>query len=273
MKDVKSLLFYYSMVLTIYAVYYIIRIIYPASRHNDLIYHLAGICVITFFLFGYLFYSWKSNIAEFLKRIRLAAPFALMFLVLIAIVGHGNIRNISSGLLICILLLLKTPNWKQHFSVILIPASIIVILARFLLIPLMDFDNSSEGVLLRVAFSFACFISIFNFYSLYISKVIEDDIPDLKAILVKSIKFSITLSLFLAAVLALLVIGDKQGISLPMQILANSLLAISFLVISYKFDLSLIERKKSKKENRISELHDELNDFYQEELKRTKRKI
>lgn len=124
------------------------------------------------------------------------------------------------------------------------------------------------GILVITLFSFG-----YLFYSLYISKVIEGNIPDLKSILVRSIKFSIAISLFFAAFLFLLDLGDKQKISPLMAALAVPLLAIFFLVICNKFDLSLTKRKKSKEENRISELHDELNDFYQEALKKTKRNI
>jgi hypothetical protein len=195
------------------------------------------------FLLGYLLYSWKSNFSEFLKRIRIAIPFGLAFLILIKVLGFEN-RVMVAGLFICLLLLLKTSNWKTHFWAVLIPASIFIILTKFLLIPILDPGNPHEIGYLG---EFLCYISIMpvvSFFLLYMSKVEESETPDIKAILVRSVKFGIAICILLEATTF---IGIRREISLPTGLIANSLLSILFLVFCYKYDLFLIERKKDSK--------------------------
>jgi hypothetical protein len=265
MKDAKSLLFYFSIVVTIFIVNYIISTIHPSAKGNDPIFWWSGQCVTALFLLGYVLHSWKSNMSEFLKRIRVTIPFALMFLIFIKIMGFGNRGSITAGLIVCILLLFKTPNWKRHFAAILIPATIFIILFRFLLIPL----DRAEGSLLEVTFYVTCIMPILSFFLLYMSKLEHAETPALRPILVRTVKFSIAVSLFFAAFLILSDFFDKQEISLPIQILVSSLLTIFFAGVCYKFDLFLVERKKKK--NRVDELHEELEGLYLEEKVKIKK--
>ena len=268
LKESTSLKLYLFIVATIFIVNYIIHLIYPSVKASDLIFWWSGQCVITVFLLGYVLHSWKSDISEFLKRIRVTIPFALVFLIFIRITGHGSLRSIFAGLFVCILLLFKTPNWKRHFTAILIPVIISVILLKFLVIPLHNLDMPAEGSFLMTTFYVACFVPIVSFLSLYMSKLEPAETPHLKPILVRTIKFTIASEIFFATFLVLDDIGNKKGLSLSFQLVINSLLAICFLVICYVFDLSLIERKKKK--NRSSELQKELNDFYLEQQAKRK---
>ncbi|MHC5061515.1 MAG: hypothetical protein ACYTFK_10590 [Planctomycetota bacterium] len=268
MKESRAIAFYLIIFVTIFILNYIISIIYPTAKANNPIAQAIHASVIVFLL-GYVLYSWKSNMSGFLKRIRATIPFALMFLIFIRIMGYGSFGSTTAGLIVCISLLLKTLNWKRHFAVILIPASISIILFKFFMVPLVDLDCSREEAMLRTTFHVAYFVSIFNFFSLYISKLVHAETPDLRAILIRTIKLSITVGLFFAAFLILNDVGDKKRISLPIQMAVNFLLPICFLVICYIFDISPVERKKKK--NRISELRSELNDFYLEERAKIKK--
>ena len=182
---------------------------------------------------------------------------------------YGNLGSITAGWIICVLLLFKTSSWKRHFCAILIPASIFIILFRFLLIPSYDLEGPAEVPFLRAVVLIVSFTPISSFFLLYVSKLVHTETPDLRAILIRTVKFSIAVILFFAAFLILRDFGYKQGISRPVRLLFISLLAICFLVICYIFDCSLIERKK--KGNRISELRNELNDFYLEERAKIKK--
>ena len=252
-----------------YAVHYMISIIYPPAKDNEQISYWARMCVIALFLLGYLLYSWKSNMSEFLKRLLLAVPFALMLSIFIKIMRFPSRVIIVVGLLTYILLLFKTPNWKQHFSAILIPASIFIIVSKFVLSPLPDLDKPMSSALLRAIFSIACIMPILCFFSLYMYKLVYTDTLNLRVILIRAVKSSIAVILFCAIFFILNAICDQLGISFLIQFMAYSVLTIFFLVIVHIFDLSLIEREKKK--NRISELQKELNDSYLEERAKTKR--
>ena len=270
MKDAKSLLFYFSIVLTIYVVNYIISIIHPSAKGNDPIFWWSGQCVIALFLLGYVRFSWKSNMAELLKRVRFAIPLALIVSIFTIIMRFDSFIGMTAGLFTFILLLFKTSNCKQHFSVIMTLALASVIMLKFLQILFPADGGQMTYPLLRSTLLLACCLPILNFLSLYMSKLLKAETPALRPILVRTVKFSIVVSLFFAIFLILSDIGDERGISLPIQILVSSLLSIFFLVICYIFDLSLIERKKKPK-NIINELHEELEDFYLEEKAKIKK--
>ena len=271
-KESKLLIFYLSLVGTIFIVNYFIRIAIHPTKVDDPIYYISGSCVAVVFLFGYLLYSWKSDMHTFLKRFLFSIPFALCLLIFIHVMGYGNSRTMIAGLFVSLLLLFKTPDWKRHYAAILIPFFIFIILLKFVVLPLLYLSKSTEGSPLRVAVAFTSVTPILSFSMLYISKLLYKSAIEWRAILIRSIKFSIAVSVFFTMYLILTNVGNQVSLSLPVQLLLNTLLSISFLVIGYKFDLLLVERKKTTKKNRRSELHTELHEFYLNEREKLKRR-
>ncbi len=265
MKKTKLIVYSLLLLVTIFVFEAIAKRL-DSEWGNNPIERLSGMYIAIVFFLGYELYSWKSNLSEFLKRVFISIPFAILFSILAKVLGYDIYQSLLAGMFISILLLLKAPNWKKHFAAILIASCAFIISAKFYFAPL---DESQEISFPKQGLIFWGFMLTLSFFLLYISKVLNTFKPDLKAILIRSVKFSITVSLFFAAFLILNDFSDKQGISLSIQILANSLLSICFLVICYIFDLSLIERKKKK--NRISELRNELNDFYLEKRAKIKK--
>lgn len=251
MKNLKSLIWYLLLVGTICIVNFTIKWLHPETRNSDPIFWWGGIWVIMVFLLSYLLYSWKSKFSEFLKRIRIAIPFGLAFLIFIRVLGFEN-RAMVVGVFICLLLLLKTTNWKTHFEAVLIPASIFIILLKFLLIPLLSPGSPPKNVYLGVFFLAISGMPILSFYSLYMSKVLDSKTLDMKVILVRSVKFSIAACILVGTTI-FVSNYDRQYLSFPIQLIINTLLAILFLVVCYKFDLFLIERKNIWKTERAGE--------------------
>ncbi len=270
-KESKLLIFYLSLVGTIYAVNYLIRIAIQPAKVDDPIYHISGVCVAIVFLFGYLLYSWKSDMHTFLKRILISIPFALILLVFIQVMGYGKQMTMLSVFLISLFLLFKTSDWKRHYAAILIPMFVFIILLKFVVLPLVDITKSTEGSVLRIAIAITSVAPILSFSSLYISKLVYTSTIDFKAIIIRSIKFSVVVSVFITMYFILNNIGNRVSLSLPIQLLLNTLLAASFLALCYKYDLLLIERKKTPKKRRISELQNELNEFYLNEREKLKK--
>lgn len=239
---------------------------------NNPIERLSGMYIAVIFYLGYVLYSWKSNLSEFLKRFSISIPFAMMFSVFIKVLGYDIYLSTLAGMFFSILLLLKTPNWKKHFVVILI-ASCVYSISETLFLRLSNpWDELQVNSFAIEGFAFLGLVLTYSFLLLYLGEiVIEERIPDLKAIFIRSLKFSVALSLVVSVYLVLN-FHDRLSLPFPIQLLVNTLLPILFIVIAYKFDLLLIERKKwHKKRNRIDELRSELNEFYLSEREKLKK--
>lgn len=268
-KENISLLFYCGLALTIIGVDYLLKMILPNNSYKASIIRLADIVIIFLFFSGYLLYSWKSDMAEFIKRIRIAIPLTLTVLVF-AMILFGNISKYSGriygGLFIFLVLLLKTPDLKQHFTVIMTLA-----LTAFIILKFSQFLSPAEGEkesYLRATLPFVLNVPIALFFSFYISKVIKGRPFTISSIVYKALKFFITISVFLSLFMLLTIFGKQWGITLPIQLLASSILSIIFIVICYKLDLYPSDRKK----DRTKELHEELENFYLDEKAKLKDK-
>lgn len=247
---------------------------------NNPIERLSGMYIAVIFYLGYVLYSWKSNLSEFLKRFSISIPFAMMFSVFIKVLVYDIYLSTLAGMFFSILLLLKTPNWKKHIVVILIASCVYsIFLTLFLRLsnPWDELQVNSfviEGFTLFAieGFTFLGLVLIHSFLLLYLAKIVKEErIPDLKPIFIRSLKFSVALSLVFSVYLVLN-FHDRLSLPFPIQLLVNTLLTILFIVIAYKFDLLLIERKKwPKKRNRIDELRSELNEFYLSEREKLKK--
>lgn len=268
MKEDKSLIFFCGCVLTILGVNYILGITLPNSSYKDLIMEMVSSCIILLFFSGYLLYSWKSNMAELLKRVRLAIPLAVIVSIFAIIMKFGTYLGIIGGLFTFFLLILKAKNRKQHFTVIMTLALTSVIVLKLDQILLPDEGGQMTYLFLRIVLTLACSMLILVFFLQYMSKLLKTDILDIRAILIKSLKLTIAIIVLFIAFHILSDFGGERGISLTIRILASSLLSICFLVICYKLDILPYERKK----NKINELQEELNDFYLEEKAKLKEK-
>ena len=258
-KESKLLIWYLFLVGAICIVNYIIRITIHPAKVNDPIYYKSGGCIVTLSLLGYILYVWKSDTPELLRRLIRAIPFVLMFLVLIKATGIKIFWSIALGVMLCLFLLFKTPNWKKHFLALLTPAFLSLIFLKFFIIPFHESQDISfaKPILLGVGF-----VLLYSFPALYLSKLGPTKTPDLKPILVRSIKFDVAVSLFFAAFLFLNGPGNRLSLSpsSPVRLLMSIFLSILFLFICYKFDILLVERTKtSKKRNMLSERWEELN--------------
>lgn len=237
---------------------------------NNPIEQLSGMYIAIIFSWGFELYSWKSDLSEFLRRVYISIPFAIMFSVLVKVLGYDFYQSLLAGMFISILLLLKTPDWKKHFVAILIASCVFVIVAKFFFMPwdgLQVISFAKQGVI------FFGFILTQSFFLLYLAEVFKQaKTPDLKPVIMRSVKFSLFISIFFALYLTSNHIGNRLELNLPVQLFINTVIAILFLLIGYRFDLLLVERKKwPKKRSRISELHNELNEFYFKEREKTQK--
>jgi len=214
---------------------------------NNPIEKLSGMYIAVIFYLGYALYLWQFNLSAFLKRFSISIPFAMAFSIFIKVLGYDIYLSTLAGMFCSILLLLKTTNWKKHFVVILVASCV------YSLFETLFFSYSGE--LKIISFATEGFILLglvlpFSFLLLYLPKIVKEErIPDLKAIFIRSLKFSVALSLFF---FVYLVLDERLSLPFSAQLLVNTLLSILFLVIVYKFDLLLIERKKMSEKNILS---------------------
>lgn len=247
-RESISFLIGVGCVLTVIGLNYILRMILPDNSYKARITYLADLAIVILFLSGYMLYSWKSDMAEFLKRTCLAIPLALTVLLFAMLLfGHIsiNVGLIDGGLFIFFLLLLKTPDRKQHFTVIITLALTALMIVKF-----SQFLSPAEGEkdsFLRIALSFVCAAPIVCFFSFYISKAIKGQQFAISSIVFKALKFSIVVSVFFLLFMAWIVFCMERGISFPIQILVSTLLSILFAGVCYRFDFFPIKRKKNKK--------------------------
>jgi len=268
----KTILIVYSLLLfvTIFVFEAVAKRLDPGWGNNP-IERLSGMYIGVIFYFGYVLYSWKSNLSEFLKRFSISIPFAMMFSVFIKVLVYDIYLSTLAGMFFSILLLLKTPNWKKHIVVILIASCMYSIFGTLFLRLSNPWDELQVNSFAIEGFAFLGFVLIHSFLLLYLGEiVIEERIPDLKPISIRSLKFSIAFSLFFF-VYFVLNINDRLSLPFPIQLLVNTLLSILFIVIAYKFDFLLERKKWPKKRNRIDELRSELNEFYLSEREKLKK--
>lgn len=235
-------------------------------RHGDPIRIWVMISVTVILWFSYMSYLWRADLAGFLKRVFVAVPFALIFAVFMIIVTK-TLAGAFFALSVYLFLLYKTPSWKQHFSVTLILASILAVALKFsyaMLNPLIP----QEMWLYRNLFPIVSIVFVGFFYGLYLRKVKDGETVDLRAIFIRILKFIAVFSLYSAVWLTLQEFGERNRISLPMNLMVSGVLTIVFLVICYLFDLMPIERKKKK--SKLNELQSQLNDVYLKEREKSK---
>jgi hypothetical protein len=238
----KSIFIIYSLLLfiTIFTFETIAKRLDPKWGNNP-IERLSDMYVAVLFYLGYVLYLWKFKLSEFLKRLSISIPFAMMFSVFVKLLGYDIYWSTLAGMFCSVMLLLKTTNWKKHFVVILIAS------CAFSIFGTLFFSYSGE--LQVISFAYQGFILlglvlIFSFLLLYLEKTVKEErLPDLKAIFIRSLKFSIALCLFF---FVYLVLNFYDRLSLPysVQLMVNTLLSILFLVVCYRFNLLLIERKE-----------------------------
>jgi hypothetical protein len=282
MKKNAQLLYFIALYFSIFTANICTKMLFPqwAKGSNG---SIPGAVVITLFLLSYALYSWKRDLSGFLKRFYISVPFSLVFMLFgltLCLIeplpaASGKPMIFFAGAAVCILLLFRTPNWKQHFLAILGPAFLFMMLSKFFLMPFVELRGTSLATSLmeiKAALSWAGSMAILSFFLLYLSKLSDQDkAPDLKAILIRSLKFSIALVFLMVILLWMNRLGNKQELSFPFQFLLHTLLAISFFAICYKFDFLLIEQKKNPKKNRRHELQKELEELYLEERAKIKR--
>ena len=237
-------------------------------RYDDPVHFGVRMCVMVTFCLGYMLYLWRADLSGFLKRVLIAVPFALIFAIFLIIVT-GDLALLFSGLSIYLFLLYKTPSWKQHFSVTLILASILVIALKFsyaILNPLIPQEMS----IYRNFFYMVSIVFVVFFWGSYLQKVKEGKTVDLRVILTRMFKFITAFSFYTAAWLTLQQFGERYRISLSINLIVSGVLTIVFLVTIYLFNLMPIERKKkTKKKSKLGELKSQLNDFYIEEREKS----
>lgn len=267
-KESTEWLWFFSVYATVWITEYILRSVYH-FRGDDPIYRRVAMCVVAIFILGYMFYLWRADLAGFLKRVLIAVPFALTFAIFMIMVTR-TLVSILFGLPMYGLLLFKTPSWKQHFSVTLVLASILVVALKFsysMLNPLIP----QEMWLYQNFFPMVSIVFIGFFYGLYLRKVGDGETIDLHAIFIRILKFVAVFSFYTAAWLTLQQFDERYRISLSTNLIASGVLTIVFLVICYLFDLFPIERKKkTKKKSKLDELQSQLNDVYLKEREKSK---
>lgn len=237
---------------------------------NHPIERLSDMYVAVIFYLGYVLYLWKFNLPEFLKRLSISIPFAMMFSIFIKVLGYDIYWSTLAGMFCSIMLLLKTTNWKKHFVVVLIASCV------FSLFGTLFFSYSGELQVISFAYQGFIFLGLvltFSFLLLYLAKIVKEErVPDIKAIFIRSLKFSVALSLFATACNVSIYFGLRLSLPHSIQLPLNTLLTILFLVVCFRFDLLLIERKKRpKKRSKRDELRDELNEFYLNEREKLKK--
>ncbi len=238
----KTIFIVYSLILFVTIIIFetVAKRLEPKWGNNP-IEQLSGMYIAAIFYLGYVLYSWKSDLPEFLKRFSISVPFGMMFSVFIMVLGYDIYWSTLAGMFCSILLLLKTANWKKHFFIIIVSSCVFSIFGTLF------FSYSGELQVISFAyqgFLLLCFVLTFSFLLLYLAKIVKEErIPDLKVIFIRSLKFSIALSLFFFVYLVLN-FYDRLSLPFSVQLPVNTLLAILFIAIAYKFDLFLIEQKK-----------------------------
>jgi hypothetical protein len=208
---------------------------------NSPIQRLSGMYIAVIFYWGYALYLWKFNLPAFLKRLSISIPFATMFSVFIAVLGYDLYLSTLAGMFCSIMLLLRTTNWKKHFIVTLVSSCASSILGT------LHLYRSGLGIISYA--TFFGFMLINSFLLLYLAKIVKDGkIPNLKDLFIRSLKFSCALSLLLCIYLVLnFNLYNRLELSFPVQLLANTLLSILFVAVTYKFDLFLFKQKDIKR--------------------------
>ena len=98
-----------------------------------------------------------------------------------------------------------------------------------------------------------------SFYLLYLPKLIGLKPIDFKAIVVRSVKFSLFITFLIGLYLVLLFRGLQDKSDFPITLAICFLLPLVFLALGYQFDLFLIERKKRPK--KVNELEEFLREY------------
>jgi len=243
----KTIFIIYSLILFVTIIIFetVAKRLYPKWGNNP-IEQLSGMYIAVIFYLGYILYSWKSNLSGFLNRLSISVPFGMMFSVFIMVLGYDIYWSTLAGMFCSLLLLLKTTNWKKHFVIIMVSSCLCGIFGTLFFSysgELQVISFAKQGLLLMGV------VLIHSFLLLYLAKTVkEEKIPDVKVIFIRSLKFSVALSLFFFVYLVLN-FYDRLSLPFSVQLPVNTLLAILFIAIAYKFDLFLIEQKKLSKNN------------------------
>jgi len=225
----------------------------------------------------WLFYSsdLQKDKKEMARRCFLALPFSLLTVVLTTVSGFEMNFSCISGLMLLYALMLKAKNIKVHYIVTLVTVSLLFVCAIIF-----------KGYITSPRTSFialGCGFGVLVFYKSYATKLERtQDIPALWPTAIASTKFAV--ACFTAVILLVIshILCRKHDLSLAVSFTISVLIALSLLAICRVFSIrsptvsGISEKrrlqKKNRKKNRINKLHDELDDFYMEELKSTRRK-
>ena len=261
-------LYFFSFWVTMWIADYVLRSVYN-FKYGSPTHGWTAVCITIIFFLGYLFYLWRANLSEFLKRCFIAIPFVVTFTIFLKIIGVKNPIYLLYGLGVYNFLLFKTPSWKQHFSVVLSLVFILAIALKFSDAVLDKFIP--QGIQpYQMWFPFICILFAAFFYGLYMRKVENDEAIVLRAIFIRILKFTAVFGLYWAAWVTLEIIVERYQISLPISLTVSGVLAAVFFAIVYLFDLMPVERKKkTNKKSKLGELQSELNDFCQEEREKS----
>jgi hypothetical protein len=224
------------------------------------------VCVTVTFWLGYMFYLWRPDLAGFLKRVLIAIPFALIFAIFVIIVTRTLAISVSA-LSVYLFLLYKTTSWKQHFSVTLILASILVVALKFSF-AVLDSPITKEMSIYGYFFYMASILFVGAFYGIYLQKVKDCETIDLRPVLVRTLKSAGAFCLYFAVWLTFQVFSMRYRISLSINLIVSGVLTIVFLTTIYLLDLFPIERKKKK--SKLNELQSQLNNVYLKEYEKLK---
>ena len=183
--------------------------------------------IVFVFAFVGIVWLWRKNKTEFVKRIILAFPFALIPPVILKCFGWGTTFSFHIGMFTFLALVVKSDNWKQHFSISLIMALLFVFFVIFLR------EVEQVGALSRywvyLVFAFALFP--FLFYIVYLGSAVSNKEINLYSILKYSLKLSAVISAFALAFFLSLELSMYFNLSLIISLVISISISIIFLVV------------------------------------------
>ena len=205
--------------------------------------HPIALGTVCLFFIIYLLWSWKNK-PEFAKRCILAAPFATLLTIVFRIVGFELVFSIYVGIATFLFLVIKTDNWKLHFSITLMTALVFT----FLLVYLRhgDLNVYKAYIISGIALPFAVF------FVAYVGAIDSQKTLKMRPLLGKSIKFTGVLLLSLALFFISHNLCRRYHLGLVIPFMISGLIAMGFLGVCYRFKLSLSDSSASNKNNEIT---------------------
>jgi hypothetical protein len=189
----------------------------------------------------YLLLSWKNNIS-LLKRCIVAMPLASVLALIPVFAGFSTVTSIHLGITIYLLLLIRTENLRQHFTITLTTATIILFtIAAF---KLMGWNRENLNIY-RIYTLLGCTLPALSFYAAYLASVKFNKTIKLLPLLSNSLKFTgVTFLLFVLFTVSHMVCRHyRLGLMIPFAI--SVLLALGFLWVCYRFKINLSDNSIS----------------------------